>query len=477
MPSSIKAIYRTFINEDFLLQNDFAKILYHNYAKSLPIIDYHNHLPPNEIAQNRRFANISQAWLAGDHYKWRAMRTLGIDEKYITGVGSDREKFQKWAETVPFTLRNPLYHWTHLELQRYFGITDLLDSSSADMIYDMCSEKLQDSNFASVGLLEHMQVETICTTDDPTDDLQHHLDFANQKQKLAMYPAFRPDKAFAIENPKIYSEYIKKLAAVSSQVISTYEDLLEALLTRIDYFHDAGCRLSDHGLEQLYHFKKFNKSENEIFQAALNGKVATKEETAFFKYKTLLALSKMYHAKGWTQQFHLGALRNNSSRMLQSIGPDSGFDSVGDFPQALALSAFLNELDKDDKLCKTVLYNLNPSDNEVFATMTGNFNDGSVKGKIQFGSGWWFLDQKDGMERQLNTVSNMGMLSCFVGMLTDSRSFLSFPRHEYFRRILCNLLGKDVTNGELPNDEKWIGKVVQDICYYNAKDYFNFPKL
>lgn len=466
-----------FLGEDFLLQNDFAITLYHDYAKDLPIIDYHNHLPPSDIAQNRIFSNISEAWLAGDHYKWRAMRTLGIKENYITGNASDREKFQKWAETVPYTLRNPLYHWTHLELERYFGISDLLDSESADAIYDICSEKLQNKNFGAVGLLNLMQVETVCTTDDPIDNLQHHLDFVQQNQKLGMFPAFRPDKAYAIENPKTYKTYIQKLSNVSSLNITTYETLLEAIHSRIEFFHHAGCRLSDHGLEKLYHFKTFGKNENEIFQALMNEEVPSKEETAFFKYKTLLALSKMYHKKGWTQQFHLGALRNNSSRMLQSIGADSGFDSVGDFSQAADLSAFLNELDKEDQLCKTVLYNLNPSDNEVFATMTGNFNDGSVKGKIQFGSGWWFLDQKDGMERQMNTLSNMGLLSCFVGMLTDSRSFLSFPRHEYFRRILCNLLGKDVAQGELPHDEKWLGKVVQDICYNNAKAYFNFPKV
>lgn len=463
------------MSEDFLLQNEFAKTLYHDYVKDLPIIDYHNHLPPKEIAQNRLFSSISEAWLAGDHYKWRAMRTLGISEKFITGGASDREKFQKWAETVPFTLRNPLYHWTHLELSRYFGITDLLDPSTADSIYDQCNEKLNDKDFGAVGLLKHMQVETVCTTDDPADDLRYHLEFSKQDHKIGMFPAFRPDKSYALENLGSYKEYIQKLGNACSININSYETLLEALRNRIDYFHEAGCRISDHGLERLYHFDKFDKNEGQIFESALNGKNPTTDELAFFKYKTLLALCKMYHEKGWTQQFHLGALRNNSSRMLQKIGPDSGFDSVGDYSQASSLSAFLNELDTTDQLCKTVLYNLNPSDNEVFATMTGNFNDGSIKGKIQFGSGWWFLDQKDGMERQMNTLSNMGLLSCFVGMLTDSRSFLSFPRHEYFRRILCNLLGKDVAQGELPNDEKWLGKVAQDICYYNAKAYFNFP--
>lgn len=464
------------MGEDFLLENDFARILYHDFAKHLPIIDYHNHLPPKEIAQDRVFSTISEAWLAGDHYKWRAMRTLGVSERYITGDASDREKFQKWAETVPYTLRNPLYHWTHLELKRYFGISKTLDGSTADEIFDNCNERLQDDNFGAVGLLSHMKVETVCTTDDPTDNLQYHFDFAKQNQELGMFPAFRPDKAFAIENPATYKDYIQKLGNVCDLDIKSYDLLLEALSKRISYFHEAGCRLSDHGLEQLYHFKDFDKNEADIFEAVLNGQEPSAEDTGFFKYKTLLALCKMYHKRGWTQQFHLGALRNNSSRMLQKIGPDSGFDSVGDFSQAAPLSAFLNELDKEDLLCKTVLYNLNPSQNEVFATMAGNFNDGSVKGKIQFGSGWWFLDQKDGMERQMNTLSNMGLLSCFVGMLTDSRSFLSFPRHEYFRRILCNLLGKDVAQGELPNDEKWLGKVVQDICYHNAKAYFNFPK-
>lgn len=463
-----------FLSEDFLLQNSFAKTLYHDYAKNLPIIDYHNHLSPSEVNSNRQFSNMSQIWLAGDHYKWRAMRTLGISEKYITGNATDTEKFKKWAQTVPYTMRNPLYHWTHLELKRYFGIEEVLNESNAAEVYLHCNELLQKPEFATQGLLGQMKVEVICSTDDPIDSLQDHVDFSRKKTELSMYPAFRPDKAYAIENPDAYLSYLEKLGEVAGISIQNYEDLLAALENRIGYFHERGCRLSDHGLEQLYFFEKDEFNLQDLFELIRYKKKLEPKEIQYFKFKTLQELCKMYHSKGWVQQFHLGALRNTNTRKLSELGPDTGFDSIGDFDQSKALAGFLNSLDSKDQLAKTVLYNLNPRDNEVFATMVGNFNDGSTKGKIQFGSGWWYLDQKDGMEAQMNVLSNMGLISCFIGMLTDSRSFLSFPRHEYFRRILCNLFGKDVENGELPWDEKWLGKIIIDICYHNAKNYFDF---
>jgi glucuronate isomerase len=466
---------QTFIDEDFLLENEYSKVLYHDYAKSLPIIDYHNHLSPKDIAENKVFENLTQIWLAGDHYKWRAMRTLGIDEKYITGSENDEVKFQKWAEAVPYTLRNPLFHWTHLELKRYYNVEELLNGGNATEIYNHCTQLTQSPEFSTQFLLQKMNVEVVCTTDDPTDSLEFHRQFPNNFGSFNLYPAFRPDKAYAVENPLSYRNYIHELGMVSTVTIRTYEDLLAALEKRIDYFHSMGCRLSDHGLEKLHFFTLQPYHIGNLFKKVTSGLLLQDDEIAYFKYKTLLELCRMYHKKGWTQQFHLGAMRNNNTRMYQKLGPDTGFDSIGDFSQASALSSFLDELDSTDQLCKTVLYNLNPGDNETLATMCGNFNDGRIKGKVQFGSGWWFLDQKDGMEAQMNVLSNMGLISVFVGMLTDSRSFLSFPRHEYFRRILCNLFGKDMKNGLLPKDEKWIGKIIQDISYHNAKDYFQFP--
>ncbi|WP_297334842.1 glucuronate isomerase [Algoriphagus sp.] len=466
-----------FLNEDFLLQSDFAKVLYHNYAKNLPIIDYHNHLPAQEVNANRKFANLSEIWLAGDHYKWRAMRTLGISEKYITGQASPKEKFEKWAFTVPYTLRNPLYHWTHLELNRYFGFEDLLSEKNATTVYTHCNQLLQTDDFSTLGLLGKMNVEVICSTDDPIDSLSEHVDFAQKGNSLQLYPAFRPDKSFAVENPKSYGSYLEKLGEVTHLTIVSFEDLLTALDHRIDYFHQRGCRLSDHGLEQLYFFEKEEYKIEELFSRVRSGKELSKAEAQYFKFKTIQALCRMYHQKGWVQQFHLGALRNTNTHKLAQLGPDTGFDSIGDFDQAKALAGFLNSLEESEQLSKTVLYNLNPRDNALFATMIGNFNGGGIKGKIQFGSGWWYLDQKDGMEAQINTLSNMGLISCFVGMLTDSRSFLSFPRHEYFRRILCNLFGQDVQNGLLPWDEKWLGKIISDICYHNAANYFDFSPL
>ena len=464
---------KNFIHEDFLLLTSFARRLYHDYAKDLPIIDYHNHLSPEKIAEDYRFDNISQVWLHGDHYKWRAMRTLGIDEKYITGNASDLEKFMKWGETVPYTVRNPLYHWTHLELKRYFNIDVLLDQYNAQEIYNSCSEQLQSPANSTMGLLEKMKVEVVCTTDDPLDSLEYHQK-ASKYDGLKLLPAFRPDKAYAVENTAVFLEYLGNLEVVVSASIHTYTDLLEALESRINYFHENGCRLADHGLDYLPFYISGTYNASKIFSTLKNGKSLNLDEVAYFKSDVLKFLSKCYHKKAWVQQFHLGALRNNNQRMLQKLGPDTGFDSIGDFSQASSLGNFLNHLDSTDQLAKTIIYNLNPADNEVIAAMIGNFNDGSVKGKIQFGSAWWFLDQKDGMEKQLNSLSNIGLLSCFIGMLTDSRSFLSFPRHEYFRRVLCNLIGKDVANGELPEDEKWLGKIVSDICYHNAKAYFPF---
>jgi glucuronate isomerase len=464
-----------FLTEDFLLQNDFARTLYHTYAKDLPIIDYHCHLSPEDIALNRQFANITQVWLSGDHYKWRAMRTLGVHEKYITGNGSDEEKFNQWAYTVPYTMRNPLYHWTHLELQRYFGIKILLSPETASTIYSQSNQQLKSPAFSTRGLLQKMKVRMVGTTDDPIDSLEHHETIRKDGVDVKVLPSFRPDKSFAVENPTVYTDYLNKLSTASGIPIKSFDDLLDALQKRVDYFHSKGGRLSDHGLEHMFYPSEgSNFNVENLFQKVLRHEALSTQEIHFFKYTVLLALGKMYHQKGWVQQFHIGALRNTNTRMLSQLGPDTGFDSIGDYSQALALSKFLNELDKNNQLTKTILYNLNPADNEVMGTMVGNFNDGSSKGKVQFGSAWWFLDQKDGMEKQINALSNLGLLSCFIGMLTDSRSFLSFPRHEYFRRILCNLIGKDVEQGELPADEKWLGKIVSDVCYHNAETYFNF---
>lgn len=466
-----------FLTENFLLQNDFAAKLYHDYAKDLPIIDYHCHLPPNEIAQNRQFENMTKVWLDGDHYKWRAMRTLGINEKFITGNGTDTDKFDQWAYAVPYTMRNPLYHWTHLELQRYFGVNELLTPDTSKKIYKSASEQLATPEFATRSLLTKMKVEVVCTTDDPADSLEYHQQIKKDNLKTIVLPTFRPDKSFAVENVSTYKTYLGKLSAASDIDINSFKALIQALENRANYFHSAGGRLSDHGLEHLYYPEnKSAFSADKLFEKLLRGESLLKEEVSFFKYSVLIELGRIYHKHGWTQQFHIGALRNTNERMLSKLGPDTGFDSIGDFSQAMSLSKFLNELDSTDQLTQTILYNLNPADNEVMATMIGNYNDGSTKGKVQFGSAWWFLDQKDGMEKQINTLSNLGLLSCFIGMLTDSRSFLSFPRHEYFRRILCNLIGKDVVNGELPADEKWLGKLVSDICYHNARTYFNFHK-
>lgn len=463
----------TFIHDNFLLDNKYAEELYHNYSKNQPIIDYHNHLNPQHIAEDKIFDNITNVWINGDHYKWRAMRTLGINEQFITGNGSDRDKFIHWAKTVPYTMRNPLYHWTHLELARYFGITELLNEKSAASIYEQATAKINSPEYSTQNLLKKVNAAFVCTTEDPIDNLEYHQKLAKSDFTTKVSTAFRPDKAILISNDG-YNDYIDTLGQAAGVSINTFSDLCTALKNRIEYFDKNGSKISDHGLDQIY-FENYTESEvNAIFKKKRENGVLSNKESLKFQSAVLVFLCETYHQHGWVQQFHLGALRNNNTRMHRILGPDTGWDSIGDYPQAQKLSAFLNALDSKDKLTKTIIYNLNPADNEVMATMIGNFNDGSVRGKVQFGSGWWFLDQKDGMTKQLNALSNMGLISCFIGMLTDSRSFLSFPRHEYFRRILCNLLGDEIKRGELPNDMEWIGKMVSDISYNNAKEYFKF---
>lgn len=467
---------KKFLDENFLLNTKTAQKLYHEYAAAMPIIDYHCHLPQQQIAADTQFENICRVWLNGDHYKWRAMRTNGVDESYITGDKPDREKFRKWAETVPYTLRNPLYHWTHLELQRYFGIAEILDPQSADRIYDETREKLQSAEFRVRGLLKKMNVRVICTTDDPVDSLNVHQALKDEGYEIPVLPAFRPDAAMNLDDPEKFVQYIRRLEAASDTSIISYADFVKALKSRHDFFANMGCSVSDHGLEEIYAEDYTDEEIKRIFEKAIAGTRVLQEEHHKFKSAMLLQFGEWDAEKGWVQQYHLGALRNNNTRMFRQLGPDTGWDSIGDFSQARALARFLNKLDNQNKLAKTIIYNLNPADNEVMATMIGNFNDGSVIGKIQFGSAWWFLDQKDGMTKQLNALSNMGLLSRFVGMLTDSRSFLSFPRHEYFRRLLCDLFGTEIENGELPHDMEWIGQVVQDICYHNANRYFGWNK-
>ncbi|CAM3778931.1 glucuronate isomerase [Flavobacterium branchiophilum] len=463
----------TFIHDNFLLENKYAEELYHNYSKNQPIIDYHNHLSPQFIAEDKIFDNVTKVWINGDHYKWRAMRTLGVNEQFITGNGSDKDKFLNWAKTVPYTMRNPLYHWTHLELARYFDIYDLLNEKSAEKIYEEASAKINSPQYSTQNLLRKVNAEFVCTTEDPIDNLEYHQQLCKSAFEVKVSTAFRPDRAILITADG-YNDYINTLGEVAGVSINSYADLCAALRNRIDYFDKNGCKLCDHGLDQVY-FENYTESEvNAIFKKKRDNAALTNEEALKFQSAILFFLFETYHEFGWVQQLHLGALRNNNARMHRILGPDTGWDSIGDYPQAQKLSGFLNALDSKDKLTKTIIYNLNPADNEVMATMIGNFNDGSVKGKVQFGSGWWFLDQKDGMTKQLNALSNMGLISCFIGMLTDSRSFLSFPRHEYFRRILCNLLGDEIQRGELPNDMEWIGKMVSDISYNNAKEYFKF---
>lgn len=467
---------KPFLDENFLLTNKTAVRLYHEFARDMPIIDYHNHLPPQEMADDRSFENITRIWLNGDHYKWRAMRINGIPEEFITGAASDRDKFRKWAETVPYTMRNPLYHWTHLELQRYFGIREVLNAGNADRIYDQTADLLQTPDFRVRRLLERMDVRVLCTTDDPVDNLEHHQRIKADGWRIKVLPAFRPDKAMNVDDPAVFNAYLSLLEKAADTSISTFDQYLDALRRRHDYFVQNGCKVSDHGMEHIYAEDYTDAEIRQIFDKIRAGHALTVSDNRKFKSAMLITFAEWDWERGFVQQYHLGALRNNNTRMLRKLGPDTGWDSIGDFEQGRALVKFLDRLDGQDKLAKTILYNLNPADNELMATMIGNYNDGSSAGKVQWGSGWWFLDQKDGMIRQMNALSNMGLISRFVGMLTDSRSFLSFPRHEYFRRILCNIFGEEVENGELPDDIGWIGSMMQDICYRNVRDYFGWPE-
>ncbi len=463
-----------FLDQNFLLQNNAAKKMYHEFAGEMPIIDYHCHLPVQQIADNINFENLTQIWLYGDHYKWRAMRTNGVDESYVTGDKTDFEKFEKWAETVPYTLRNPLYHWTHLELQRYFDVHEVLNPESAKRIYDGCSQKLRTKEYSVRNLLRKMNVQVVCTTDDPADSLEYHRKIKDEGFEIKVLPAFRPDKAMNVDDAGEFNLYVKKVETASGINITSYKTYLDALKQRHDFFATMGCSISDHGLEYIYSEDYTDDVVIAVFNKIRNGRQLSFGERTIFKSAMLYVFAIWDHEKNWVQQYHLGALRNNNARMLESCGPDTGWDSIGDFNQGKSLAKFLQRLDSTNQLAKTILYNLNPSDNELIATMCGNFNDGSIPGKIQFGSAWWFLDQRDGMTKQMSALSNMGLISRFIGMTTDSRSFLSYPRHEYFRRIVCNLFGEEIEKGELPNDMEWTGKIIKDICYYNAKNYFGW---
>jgi glucuronate isomerase len=461
-----------FIHEDFLLQTRTARRLYHNFAEEEPIFDYHCHLAPKDIAENRQFKNLFELWLEGDHYKWRAMRANGVSERYITGDAEPFEKFRAWAATVPHTLRNPLYHWTHLELKRYFGIDELLDEDSAVRAWKRANAQLAGSDLTTQGILKKFNVTTLCTTDDPVDDLSHHEALAAGDLTTRVLPAFRPDKALALHQPEVFGTWLKRLEEAADRNIRNLDSFLEALHRRHDLFHAQGCRLSDHGLGQACADFPSDKAAAAIFTKALRGKPVSTEEHRQFASFMMLFFGQLDAEKGWVKQLHLGALRNTNTRLLTQLGPDTGFDSIGDWPQAASLAAYLNRLDQENALPRTIIYNVNPADNYVFGTMIGNFQDGSIPGKVQWGSAWWFLDQREGMEWQLNALSNLGLLSRFVGMITDSRSFMSYPRHEYFRRVLCTLLGRDVENGELPDDDALLGPMVRNICYRNAESYF-----
>jgi glucuronate isomerase len=462
-----------FINENFLLGNKTAEKLYHKYSENQPIIDFHCHLSPAMIDEDRQFNNLTQAWLEGDHYKWRAMRTNGVNEMYCTGNGSDPEKFMKWADTVPATLGNPLYHWTHLELARYFNIYELLSASTATRIYEKASALLQTSEFSIRSLIRKMKAEVICTTDDPADNLKHHMKLKGSFE-IPVLPTFRPDNVVKTEDPEKFRAYILKLEQACGYGITNFEGLIEALDSRHKFFHETGGRLSDHGLDRFY-YTTFTASEiYKIFKKLLNGDSISYEEAEKYKTAIMIELCKMNHKRGWTQQFHVGALRNNNARMFRQMGPDTGWDSIGISQDALKMSNFLSALDNTEQLAKTILYNLNPSDNEMMITMAGNFNDGSSAAKVQYGPAWWFLDQKSGMDKHLKDLSALGLLRRFIGMVTDSRSFLSYPRHEYFRRLVCNFVGEEVEKGLIPDEDELLKPLIEGISYRNAKDYFGF---
>ncbi len=462
---------KAFITEKFLLSNDKAVQLYNMFAKDMPILDYHCHLSPADVAENRKFNNLFEIWLEGDHYKWRAMRSNGVPERFCTGDSDPYDKFKAWAETVPYTLRNPLYHWTHLELKRYFDIDDLLGPDNADAIWGKANQMLETDDFTTHAILKRFKVAALCTTDDPVDDLEAHR-LANQSGlQTKVFPTFRPDKAMALGNLKAWNAWVDALAAAGDVDIKTLSNLLDALKRRHEFFHQIGCRLSDHGLEcALVDFPADHEAAAIFDKARSGGEVSGDEARRFGSY-LMLYFGRLDAEKGWTKQLHLGAMRNNNTRLFRALGPDTGFDSIGDFSQARALSAYLDRLDSEKALPKTIIYNINPSDNYIIGTMIGNFQDGSIPGKIQFGAGWWFLDQKEGMEWQIKALSNLGLLSRFIGMLTDSRSFMSYPRHEYFRRVLCNLIGRDIEAGEIPDDDDLIGPMIRNICFHNAKNY------
>jgi glucuronate isomerase len=466
-----------YIHDDFLLRTRWARRLYHEFAEAEPILDYHCHLSPGDIAQNRRFENLFEIWLAGDHYKWRAMRANGVEERYITGDADPYEKFLAWARTVPYTLRNPLYHWTHLELKRYFGIDTILDEKSAPEVWERANAALASDDLSVHGILRRFRVAALCTTDDPTDDLSHHKALAASDLQTAVYPAFRPDKVFQVGAPQRWNAWLARLEAAANRDIRTLRDLLEALAARHAYFHSLGCRVSDHGLECCPAEFGDEFEAAAIFDQTRAGRPASPREQARFQAYLLVFLARLDAEKGWTKQLHLGARRDASTRMLAQVGPDTGFDSIGDWPQVQSLIGLLDRLDHHDALPKMILYNLNPADNYAFATAAGNFQGGGIPGRIQFGSGWWFLDQKEAMEWQLNALSNCGLLARFVGVVTDSRSFMSYPRHEYFRRVLSNLIGAEVEQGELPEDAELLGRLIRDVCYGNAERFFALPRL
>jgi glucuronate isomerase len=468
---------RAFLDEDFLLESDVAVDLYRRYASGMPIIDYHCHLSPELMASDHHFSTITEIWLDGDHYKWRAMRSNGEPERFCTGDATPWEKFEAWARTVPDTVRNPLYHWTHMELRRPFGVTSLLSPATARQVYDRCNERLMEDGFTTMGLLRGFRVAVVCTTDDPVDSLEHHRVLAARPDPVTrVYPTWRPDRIFAVEDPQAFNAYVGRLEQASGVAIGgRLASLLDALKARHDAFHQMGCRASDHGLETMFADTWTAAGAAAAFGRLRSGQTIEPSEAAMLRSALLYELAVLDHARGWVQQFHLGALRNNNTRLRRILGPDTGFDSIGDFEIARPLSRFLDRLDETNQLAKTILYNLNPRDNALLATMIGNFQDGSVPGKMQYGSGWWFLDQLDGMKAQMDALSNMGLLSRFVGMVTDSRCFLSYSRHDYFRRLLCNLLGEDVRRGCLPDDRDLLGRVVGNVCFVNARDFFGFP--
>lgn len=462
----------SFIHEDFLLKSEVGKVLYHDYAKQMPIFDYHCHLNPKEIAENKKYKNMAEIWLYGDHYKWRAMRSLGINEEFITGNADDFEKFKSWAKTVPYTIGNPLYHWTHLELKRYFDVDFLLNEDSCEEIWEHGNKVLQKDSMSTQGMIEKFNVKMIGTTDDPIDDLQHHKIIKdNPNIDAKVLPSFRPDKALNI-NLTSFKDYIDQLSEVTNTTITTYDDLLKSLEMRIKVFHEAGCRISDHAFVTLPFEETTLGEVSIIFSKGINGEPISKLEEDKYKTFTMIFMGKIFRSLGWTMQLHIGAVRNNRTNMFEKLGPDTGYDSINDYHLAKPLNQFLNALDKENMLPKTILYSLNPVHNYIVSSAAGNFQGDGVKGKIQFGSGWWFQDQKEAMRAQMKDLASIGLLSTFIGMLTDSRSFLSYPRHEYFRRILCQLLGEWVENGEVPKDYQLLGKIVQDICFNNAVNYF-----